>query len=91
LSSQALAGGALHPATDAATYRQKAQRSFAAELLSPFSAVDDMLEGDYSEDRQDDVAEHFNVSPRTINTLLKNHGRLDRDDSEQDFDVTAAA
>ena len=42
-----VSGGALHPATRTYTYRQKAQRSFAAELLSPFEAVDDMLAGDY--------------------------------------------
>lgn len=75
-------GGNLHPATRALTYRQKAQRSFAAELLSPFEAVDDMLEGDYSLEAQQDVAEYFSVSPMTINTLLKNHGRIERDDPE---------
>ncbi len=84
-------GGALHPATRAFTYRQKVQRSFAAELLSPFEAVDDMLAGDYSQERQQDVSEHFEVSPMTINTLLKNHRLLERDDSEQDFDVAAIA
>ncbi len=83
------ANGALHPATRAYTYRQKAQRSFAAELLSPFEAVDEMMAGDYSEESQQDVAEHFDVSPMTINTLLKNHGRLPREASEQDFDVAA--
>jgi Zn-dependent peptidase ImmA (M78 family) len=77
------AGGALHPATRAYTYRQQAQRSFAAEFLSPFEAVEDMLDGDYSIDRQQDVANHFNVSPMTIDTLLKNHRLIDR---EYDFD-----
>ncbi len=70
---------ALRPATRAYTYRQKAQRSFAAELLSPFAAVDEMVAGDYSLERQQDVAEHFDVSPLTINTLLRNHGRVERD------------
>jgi hypothetical protein len=79
--------GGLHPATRAYTYRQKAQRSFAAELLSPFEAVDGMMAADYSEERQQDVAEYFDVSPMTINTLLKNHGRLPREAAEQDFDV----
>ena len=36
----------LLPATRASTYRQKMQRAFAAELLSPFAAVDDMMGGD---------------------------------------------
>ncbi len=43
---------ALFPATRAHRYRQQVQRSFAAELLSPFTVVDDMLGGDYSEERQ---------------------------------------
>jgi hypothetical protein len=83
------ADGALHPATRTYTYRQKAQRSFAAELLSPFDAVDEIMAGDYSDERQQDVAEYFDVSPMTINTLLKNHGRLPREASEQDLDVAA--
>jgi len=53
------AGGGLHPATRAATYRQKAQRSFAAEFLSPFDVVDDMLGGDYSVENQEEVADRF--------------------------------
>ena len=71
--------GALFPATRAYTYRQKMQRAFAAELLSPFHAVDDMLDGDYSEERQQDAAEHFRVSEQTIWTVLANHGRIDRE------------
>lgn len=77
--------GALHPATHAYTYRQKAQRSFAAELLAPFEVVDDMMGGDSSEERQQIVADHFSVSPMVINTLLKNHGRLERDSPDEDF------
>lgn len=82
--------GKLHPATRAYTYRQKAQRSFAAELLSPFDAVEDMMAGDYSLEMQQDVSEYFAVSPMTINTLLKNHGRIERDDPEQFVDNWAA-
>jgi hypothetical protein len=74
--------GALHPATRAYTYRQKAQRSFAAEFLSPFEVVEEMLAGDYSLERQQEVADHFDVSPMTIDTQLKNHGRIDRADSD---------
>lgn len=83
-------GGALHPATRANTYRQKAQRSFAAELLSPFEAVDEMLAGDYSLERQQDVAEHFDVSPMTIDTLLKNHGRIEREGFDAETEMAAA-
>ncbi len=82
--------GALHPATRAYTYRQKAQRSFAAELLSPFEAVEEMLNGDYSPENQQDVADHFMVSPMTIDTLLKNHGRIERGDADEEYDATGA-
>jgi hypothetical protein len=84
------AGGRLFPATRAHTYRQKAQRSFAAELLSPFEGVDDLLSGDYSMENQQDVAEHFQVSELTIRTLLVNHRGLEREDLDEDFDVAAA-
>jgi len=80
--------GALHPATRAYTYRQKTQRSFAAEFLSPFEAVDDFLDGDFSQEGQQDAAEHFDVSPMTISTLLMNHGRIERQ-PYGDFDVAA--
>ena len=66
------------------------QRSFAAELLSPFESVDDMLSGDYSMENQQDVAEHFHVSELTIRTLLVNHRRLQREDLDEDFDVATA-
>jgi hypothetical protein len=79
----------LFPATRAYTYRQKMQRSFAAEFLSPFEAVDNMLTGDYSMENQLDVAEHFEVSPLTIRTLLVNHGRLEREDLNEEFELAA--
>lgn len=83
------ASGELFPATRAYTYRQKAQRSFAAELLSPFAAVLNMLQGDFSQEKQLDVADYFGVSEITIRTQLMNHKILDREDLE--IDVTAAA
>ena len=86
----ASADGRLFPATRAYTYRQKMQRSFAAELLSPFESVDDMLAGDYSMESQQDVAERFQVSELTIRTLLVNHRRLEREDLDEDFNVAAA-
>lgn len=81
--------GALHPATRAHTYRQKAQRAFAAELLSPFEVVDEMLAGDFSSENQEEVATHFDVSPMTIHTLLMNHGRIPREETDIDFDAAA--
>lgn len=85
------ANGALHPATRASTYRQKAQRAFSAELLSPYEAVDAMLAGDYSTENQEEVAAHFQVSDLTIDTLLKNHGRVPRDELDFDYDSVATA
>lgn len=63
----------LAPATRSHSYRQKAQRAFAAELLSPWERVRDMLDDDYSPENQEQVAEHFAVSPLTINTLVANN------------------
>jgi hypothetical protein len=71
--------GTLHPATRAGTYRQKAQRAFAAELLSPFAAVDKLAAGDYSDERLQEIADYFDVSSLTVSTILKNYGRLPRD------------
>ena len=72
---------ALHPATRTCSYRQKVQRAFAAELLSPFAAVDDMMAGDLSEDRQIETARRFGVSQMTVRSQLVNHGRLDRENA----------
>lgn len=81
--------GPLIPATHSATYRQKLQRAFAAELLSPFEAVDEMMRGDYSDERQEEVAEHFTVSPLTIRTMLVSHRKLDWDEVANDADLEA--
>jgi AraC-like DNA-binding protein len=80
----------LLPATRAHTYRQKLQRSFAAELLCPFSSLEDMLRGEYSSEALHDAAEHFNISELAVRTLLVNHGRLDREDLDGDIESTAA-
>jgi hypothetical protein len=68
----------MRPATRAYTYRQKAQRAFAAELLSPLDAVEAMLGDELSMESQQDVAHYFNVSELTIRSLLVNHGHIDR-------------
>ena len=81
LAEQSEYDDALFPATRAYTYRQKAQRAFAAELLSPFHAVEDLMAGDYSVDRQQEVARHFRVSEHTIRTQLVNHERIPREDA----------
>ena len=63
----------LLPATRSHTYRQKAQRAFAAELLCPFAAVREFLDDDRSEERCNDAARHFKVSPLAISSLLINN------------------
>ena len=75
----------LFPATRSYSYRQKMQRAFAAELLSPFAAVDEMAAGDYSEEKQNEIATHFKVSPMTIQTQLVNNGRLWLEDAPDIF------
>ena len=47
-----------------------------------------MLDIDISEERQTEVAEHFQVSPLAIRTLLVNKGRIARDNAP--FDPTAS-
>ena len=69
-------GESLLPATQSFTYRQKAQRAFAAEFLAPIGAVDEFLGGDVSEEPQNDAAQHFKVSPLTIRSLLINNHRI---------------
>jgi hypothetical protein len=85
------AGQCLFPATKAYTYRQKMQRSFAAELLCPFEALADMLHGDYSAEAIEEASEYFSVSELTVRTLLVNHECLSRGEIEGEFELRAAA
>ena len=78
----------LFPATQAYSYRQKAQRAFAAELLSPFEAVNGMLGNDDSDEKQADVAQHYKVSPMMIRTLLVNKRRISLQDAPELLDRT---
>ena len=64
--------------SDLATARQKRQRAFAAEFLCPIDALVDVLKGDYSESAQEEAAEHFKVSEKTVGSLLANHGYIER-------------
>lgn len=71
----------LHPATRAYTYRQKAQRAFAAELLSPSDSIVADLDGQYEdEETREDVAEKYGVSPWVVERQLVNRGLLPRED-----------
>lgn len=84
-------GERLLPATRAYTYRQKFQRAFAAELLCPFVGLEEKLAGDYSQETQEDAAEHFGVSPLTITSMLVNHRRLERSHLDGDPEILVAA
>lgn len=66
--------------TDIATARQKYQRAFAAEFLCPIDKLVEVLEGDYSGTSIENGAEHFDVSVLTVQTLLRNNGKIDRSD-----------
>ena len=78
----------LFPATQAYSYRQKAQRTFAAELLSPFEAVNEILGNDDSDESQAAVADRYQVSPMTIRTLLVNNNRIHLQDAPELLDRT---
>ena len=67
----------LRPATGAATYRQKTQRAFAAELLCPVESLLDVLGDDFSDDARVTAAERFGVSPLAITAVLVNNGFMD--------------
>ncbi len=77
--------GRLFPATRAHTYRQKLQRSFAAELLCPFEVLVNFLDGDFSEEARDDAAGHYNISERAVRAILVNHKLLDRQELEDEI------
>lgn len=64
--------------TDLSTSRQKYQRAFAAEFLCPIEKLTGFLEGDFSEDKLEDAAEHFDISPETVNSLLANNAFIYR-------------
>ena len=59
--------------------RQKSQRAFAAEFLCPIDSLDAFLDGDYSEENQEEAARYYNVSLQTINSLLVNNRLIGRD------------
>ena len=75
-------GEPLFPVTRAYSYRQKMQRAFAAELLSPFASVDEMMAEDYSSDeKRHETAKRFRVSEWVVQTQLLNKRRIDRRDA----------
>ncbi|MFH0786843.1 MAG: hypothetical protein V2B13_04415 [Pseudomonadota bacterium] len=59
--------------TDLSTSRQKFQRAFAAEFLCPITTLQEFLQGDYSESAIEEAAHYFQVSQRTVESLLVNN------------------
>ena len=66
----------LSPATSSYSYRQKAQRSFAAELLCPWHAIEDDFEAGFDDADIERVAAQFQVSERVVENVLDNN-RMD--------------
>lgn len=75
--------GPLHLTTQARTYRQKFQRAFAAEFLSPFESVEHKWAHDFSNNKwKEDLARHFMVNRMVIETQLVNKNLGDRKELE---------
>lgn len=60
--------------TDLSTSRQKYQRAFAAEFLCPIDALISFLDGDFSSYAIEEAVAEFDVSEKTIESLLLNNG-----------------
>ncbi len=72
----------LRVSTDANTYRQKAQRAFAVELLAPAASVSARAESDSSHERLEEMARDFGVSPILIDEVLRSGRGAVRGDSD---------
>ena len=72
-------GDILHPATGGRTSRQQIQRAFAAQFLCPYESLVEFLNTDTSEEAMDAAAKYFQVSTRTVTTILVNKGHLPRE------------
>jgi Zn-dependent peptidase ImmA (M78 family) len=74
----------LLPATTAKTDRQKFQRAFAQEFLLPSEELGEEMRSlsnsdNISDHDTEDIAQHYDVSPLLVNTVLVNRGFLPRD------------
>lgn len=67
----------LLPGTGCGTSRQKFQRAFARELLCPLESLREHMDVEEpSGDAIQDAAQHFDVSPLTVQTMLVTRGAL---------------
>jgi len=60
--------------TRANDWQQSASRAFAAELLAPAAALATRLAGESGWERQQELADDFQVSPMVIAHQIENHG-----------------
>ena len=68
---------------DVSTYRQQLQKAFAAEFLAPIDAVTAFIRPNpEDEKKQKEAAQHFDVSPMAINSILKNNKKIPRSDED---------
>ncbi|RDD29692.1 hypothetical protein CR161_02665 [Prosthecochloris sp. ZM] len=70
----------LLPVTKTKTARQKFQRAFAQAFLCPADQLIDFIGNDFSDEKIDDAAGYFNVSPLLVKSTLVNKGLLYRVD-----------
>lgn len=79
----AMNGDHWFPCTESTTARQKFQRAFAQELLCPYEDLIEWMDTTTpDEELIDAAADHFEVSPLLVDTVLVNHGH--RHQSELD-------
>jgi len=64
----------LLPVTTAKTARQKYQRAFAQAFLCPADQLIGFINGDLSDEKIEDAASYFNVSPLLVESTLVNKG-----------------
>ena len=62
---------------DLSTARQRFQRAFAAEFLCPITSLVEYLGGDFSETAVEEASSYFEVSERTVESLLMNNGYIE--------------
>jgi hypothetical protein len=74
--------------TDLRTSRQKYQRAFAAEFLCPLKSLQSYLDNDYSESAIEDAAVYFNVSQKTVESILANNGLIVAPQSIHDLETS---
>lgn len=58
--------------TKGSQYSDRAERAFAAEFLAPAAGLQELLDGDYSEDSQRNVADTLGVSPWVVEHQIEN-------------------